>query len=125
MTSELEASQRESRLFSGEVYKLRAQCQESQEGLEALRRENKALAEEVRDLVEQLSTGGRGIHELEKALKRAEQDKMELQAMVDELQVSVEREVAKLALGQIELSNVRQEIERRVHEKEEEFESTK
>jgi hypothetical protein len=39
--------------------------------------------------------------------------------------VALEREQAKNTFSQLELANVRQEIERRVHEKEEEFESTR
>ncbi len=44
LQSELENSQRESRSNAAEVYKLRAQIEEGQDGIESLRRENKNLS---------------------------------------------------------------------------------
>lgn len=45
---ELEASQKESRQYSTEVFKLKNQYEESQEQIESLRKENKNLAEEIK-----------------------------------------------------------------------------
>merc|ERR1712079_776000 len=56
--------------------------------------------------MDQISEGGRSIHEIDKIRKRLEAEKMELQAA-------------------LELTQVRQEIERRITEKEEEFMSTR
>jgi len=44
LQAELEASQRDSRAHAAEVYKLRAQLEEAQDGAEALRRETKTLS---------------------------------------------------------------------------------
>jgi predicted nuclease with TOPRIM domain len=66
ITAELETSQKESRQYSAEVFRLKSQYQESQDSIEGVRHENKALAEEIRDLCEQLSSGGKSAHELEK-----------------------------------------------------------
>ena len=45
---ELETSQKEARNFSTELFKLKAQHEESYEQIEALRKENKNLAEEIK-----------------------------------------------------------------------------
>ncbi len=125
VAAELEASQKETRLFSAEVYRLKAAFQESQDGVEALRRENKSLSDEVRDLVDQLSTGGRGLHELEKAVKRAEQERAEMQHALEDMEAALERETAKAGFAALEAATARQEIEKRVAEKDEEFENTR
>lgn len=125
ITLELESSQKEARQYSTEVFKLKAQYEESQESIESIQRENKLLAEEVRDLVEQLSSGGKSVHEMEKALKRATLDKEEMQSALEEAELALEQEESKTSLAQLELANVRAEIDRRLHEREEEFESTR
>merc|ERR1712107_900993 len=70
------------------------------EQLDVVKRENKNLADEIKDLLDQLGDGGRSIHELDKQRRRLE----------------VEKE---------ELGQVRQEIDRRIAEKEEEFENSR
>ncbi|CAF0951774.1 unnamed protein product [Rotaria sp. Silwood1] len=125
ITIELETSQKESRHFSTELFKLKTQYEESHEQIEALRKENRNLAEEIKDLIGQLSDGGKSVHELEKARKRAELEKEELQAALEDAESSLQQEEAKVLRVQLELSTVRQEIDRRLHEKEEEFENTR
>ncbi|CAF1238599.1 unnamed protein product [Rotaria sordida] len=125
ITIELEASQKEARHYSTELFKLKTQYEESGEQIEALRKENKNLAEEIKDLIDQLGEGGKSIHELDKARKRAEMEKEELQGALEEAEAALEQEEAKVLRAQMELSTVRQEIDRRIHEKEEEFENTR
>ncbi|CAF1220495.1 unnamed protein product [Adineta steineri] len=125
VTVELEESQKEARQYSTEVFKIKTQYEESHEQIEALRKENKNLAEEIKDLMEQLSDGGKNIHEIDKARKRAELEKEEIQAALEEAEAALEQEEAKVVRTQMELSTVRQEIDRRIHEKEEEFENTR
>ena len=72
-----------------------------------------------------MGEGGKSVHELEKARKRAELEKEELQAALEEAESSLEQEESKVLRIQMELSTVRQEIDRRIHEKEEEFENTR
>jgi predicted nuclease with TOPRIM domain len=48
ITVELEATQKESRQYSTELFKLKSQYEESHEQIEALRKENKNLAEEIK-----------------------------------------------------------------------------
>merc|ERR1719447_1442626 len=64
--------------------------------------------------MDQISEGGRSIHEIDKIRKRLEAEKLELQA-------ALEQEENKVLRAQLELTQVRQEIERRIVEKEEEF----
>lgn len=75
--------------------------------------------------MDQLGEGGKNIHELDKARKRAEMEKEELQSALEEAEAALEQEEAKVLRSQMELSTIRQEIERRIHEKEEEFENTR
>ncbi|OQR72717.1 myosin heavy chain [Tropilaelaps mercedesae] len=125
LAAELDASQKECRNYSTEVFKLRAAYDESQEHYEAVKRENKNLQDELKDLLDQLGEGGRSVHELEKARKRLELEKDELQHALEEAEVALEQEENKVLRAQLELSQVRQEIERRIQEKEEEFENTR
>ncbi|XP_018368035.1 PREDICTED: myosin heavy chain, muscle isoform X5 [Trachymyrmex cornetzi] len=125
LAAELDASQKECRNYSTELFRLRGAYEEGQEQLEAVRRENKNLADEVKDLLDQIGEGGRNIHEIEKARKRLEAEKDELQAALEEAEAALEQEENKVLRSQLELSQVRQEIDRRIQEKEEEFENTR
>ncbi|XP_016837599.1 myosin heavy chain, muscle isoform X9 [Nasonia vitripennis] len=125
LAAELDASQKECRNYSTELFRLKGAYEESQEQLEAVRRENKNLADEVKDLLDQIGEGGRNIHEIEKARKRLEAEKDELQAALEEAEAALEQEENKVLRSQLELSQVRQEIDRRIQEKEEEFENTR
>ncbi|XP_066140624.1 myosin heavy chain, muscle isoform X22 [Euwallacea fornicatus] len=125
LAAELDASQKECRNYSTELFRLKGAYEEGQEQLEAVRRENKNLADEVKDLLDQIGEGGRNIHEIEKARKRLEAEKDELQAALEEAEAALEQEENKVLRSQLELSQVRQEIDRRIQEKEEEFENTR
>lgn len=125
LQSELENAQKEARGYSAELFRVKAQLEESHDTTEALRRENKNLADEIHDLTDQLSDGGRSVHESEKARKRLELEKEELQAALEEAEAALEQEEAKVMRAQLEISQVRSEIDRRIQEKEEEFENTR
>ncbi|KAL1140545.1 hypothetical protein AAG570_000475 [Ranatra chinensis] len=125
LAAELDASQKECRNYSTELFRLKGAYEEAQEQLEAVRRENKNLADEVKDLLDQIGEGGRNIHEIEKQKKRLEVEKDELQAALEEAEAALEQEENKVLRSQLELSQVRQEIDRRIQEKEEEFENTR
>ena len=75
--------------------------------------------------MDQISEGGRSIHEIDKIRKRLEAEKMELEAALSEAEGALEQEENKVLRAQLELTQVRQEIERRLAEKDEEFESTR
>merc|ERR1712121_23456 len=125
LMSELEACRCEGRNYSSEVFRLKAGYDETMEQLDVVKRENKNLADEIKDLLDQLGDGGRSIHELDKQRRRLEVEKEELQAALEEAEGALEQEENKVLRAQLELSQVRQEIDRRVGEKEEEFENTR
>jgi len=125
LQSELEKSQKEVRSTAAEVYKLRAQLDESHDSLEAVRRENKNLSDEIHDLTDQLGEGGRSVHEMDKLRRRLELEKEELQAALEEAEGALEQEEAKVTRAQQELASIRGDIDRRLAEKDEEFESSR
>merc|ERR1719394_2380940 len=71
--------------------------------------------------MDQISEGGRSIHEIDKIRKRLEAEKLELQAALEEAEATLEQEENKVLRCQLELTQVRAEIERRIAEKDEEF----
>jgi myosin protein heavy chain len=93
--------------------------------LEALRRENKNLAQEIKDLSDQLNDGGRSAHEMQKTVRRLEIEKEELQGGLDTAENALQDEETKVARAQAEVVQIRQDIEKRIIEKEEEFEMTR
>merc|ERR1739846_204168 len=123
--NELEASQRECRNYNSELFRLRAAWDEVMEQLDVVKRENKNLADEIKDLLDQLGDGGRSIHELDKQRRRLEVEKEELQSALEEAEGALEQEENKVLRAQLELGQVRQEIDRKIAEKEEEFNNTR
>merc|ERR1712001_228384 len=83
-----------------------------------VKRENKNLADEIKDLLDQLGDGGRSIHELDKQRRRLEVEKEEPEA-------ALEQEENKVLRASLELGQVRQEIDRKIAEKVEEFDNTR
>ena len=65
--------------------------------------------------------GFRSIHEIEKQRKRLEGEKVELTGALEEAEATLEQEENKVLRSQLELTQVQQEIARRIAEKEEEF----
>merc|ERR1719400_701563 len=112
--AEIGASQDEGRNYSSELFRLKAAQQESLEQLDVVKRENKKLGE-----------GGRSIHALDKQRRMLEQEKEELQGALEEAEATLEMEENRVLRSQLELANVRQEIDRRVAEKKEEFNNTR
>merc|ERR1711992_481641 len=119
LAAEIGASQDEGRNYSSELFRLKAAQQESVEQLDVVKRENKNLADEIKDLLDQLGEGGRSIHALDKQRRMLEQEKEELQGALEEAEATLEMEENRVLRSQLELANVRQEIDRRVAEKEE------
>merc|ERR1712179_606529 len=125
VAAEVEASQKECRNYNSELFRLKAAHDETVEQLDVVKRENKNLADEIKDLLDQLGDGGRSIHELDKQRRRLEVEKEELQAALEEAEAALEQEENKVLRAQLELGQVRQEIDRKIAEKEEEFENTR
>merc|ERR1712127_304311 len=114
VSAEVAASQDEGRNYTSELFRLKAAQDEALEQLDIVKRENKNLGE-----------GGRSIHDLDKQRRRLEQEKEELQGALEEAEGTLEQEENKVLRAQLELGQVKQEIDRRVAEKEEEFNSTR
>merc|ERR1712198_822690 len=125
VAAEVEASQKECRNYNSELFRLKAAHDETMEQLDVVKRENKNLADEIKDLLDQLGDGGRSIHELDKQRRRLEVEKEELQAALEEAEGALEAEENKVLRAQLELGQVRQEIDRKIQEKEEEFNNTR
>merc|ERR1719208_61893 len=125
VATEIEASQKECRNYNSELFRLKAGWEETVEQLDVVKRENKNLADEIKDLLDQLGDGGRSIHELDKQRRRLEVEKEELQAALEEAEAALEQEENKVLRAQLELGQVRQEVDRKIAEKVEEFENTR
>merc|ERR1712168_62073 len=121
LTMDLDVSQRDCRNASSELFRVKNAYEEAVVQLDEVRRENKTLSNEIKDIMDQISEGGRSIHEIDKIRKRLEAEKMELQAALEEAEGALEQEENKVLRCQLELDQVRTEIERRLAEKDEEF----
>ncbi|XP_068940839.1 putative uncharacterized protein MYH16 [Petaurus breviceps papuanus] len=122
---EVDSSQKECRMYMTESFKIKTAYEESIEHLESVKKENKTLQEEIKELIDQLGEGGRSVHELQKLKKKLEIEKEELQVALEEAESSLEVEESKVIRIQLELAQVKADIDRRIHEKEEEFEATR
>merc|ERR1711992_291351 len=122
---DLDTAQKETRNISSELFRVKNAYDESVIQLEEVRRENKNLSNEIKDIMDQISEGGRSIHEIDKIRKRLEAEKMELEAALSEAEGALEQEENKVLRASLELTQVRQEIERRIAQKDEEFAATK
>merc|ERR1711899_154724 len=109
LSMDLDVAQKECRNASSELFRVKSAYEESVLQLDDVRKENKILSNEIKDIMDQISEGGRSIHEIDKIRKRLEAEK------------TLEQEENKVLRCQLELNAVRQEIERRLAEKEEEF----
>merc|ERR1712127_618642 len=125
VSAEVAASQDEGRNYTSELFRLKAGQDEAIEQLDVVKRENKNLADEIKDLLDQLGEGGRSIHDLDKTRRRLETEKEELQGALEEAEGTLEQEENKVLRAQLELGQVKQEIDRRVAEKEEEFNNSR
>merc|ERR1712130_818581 len=122
---DLDVAQKETRNISSELFRVKNAYDESILQLEEARRENKVLSNEIKDIMDQISEGGRSIHEIDKIRKRLEAEKLELEAALSEAEGALEQEENKVLRASLELTQVKQEIERRIAQKEEEFASTR
>jgi len=122
---ELNNSQKECRNVSAELFRVKNGYDEASAHLDDVRRENRSLSDEIKDLMEQISEGGRSIHEIEKQRKKLESEKMELEGALGDAETALETEENKYLRLSLEINQVKADIEKRLQEKEEEFESTR
>jgi len=122
---ELNNSQKECRNASSELFRVKNGYDEASSQLDDVRRENRSLSDEIKDLMEQISEGGRSIHEIEKQRKRLEAEKSELEGALGDAESALEQEENKYLRLSLEINQVKADIEKRIQEKEEEFEGTR
>ena len=125
ITMQLEESKKEGRNCAADLFRSRASYEDLQSQCDTIKRENKNLADEIKDLLDQIGEGGRSLHDMQKAKRNLETEKDELTAALEEAEAALEQEENKTLRAQLELSQVKKEIDRRIMEKEEEFESTR
>jgi chromosome segregation ATPase len=125
LSMDLDCAQKECRNVSSELYRVKNAYEECILQLDEVRKENKSLSNEIKDIMDQISEGGRSIHEIDKIRKRLEAEKLELGSALEEAEGALEQEENKVLRAQLELTQVRAEIERRIGEKEDEFLSTR
>merc|ERR1711970_727916 len=125
LTMEYDNSQKEVRNYTTEHFRIKACYEENLAAFDSVKRENKNLGDEVKDLLDQIGEGGRNYHEVSKTYKRLESDKEELAAALEEAEAALEQEENKFLRSQLELTQIRQEIDRRLAEKDEEFNNTR
>merc|ERR1712179_82232 len=125
LAHDVDGSQKECRNYSTELFRMKACYDESLEHLDGVRRENKLLSDEIKDLMDQICEGGRNLHDVSITAKKLEIEKDELQAALEEAETALENEENKVLRAQLELSQVKQEIDKRLHEKDEEFDATR
>merc|ERR1711934_1145004 len=116
-----DVAQMECRNASSEVFKIKNAYEESSAQLDAVRQENKLLSNEIKDIMDQISEGGRSIHEIDKIRKCLAAEKSELQGALEEAEGALEQEENKVLRAQIELAQIRKEVDHRIAEKEEQF----
>ena len=122
---DLDVAQKETRNISSELFRVKNAYDESILQLEEVRRENKVLSNEIKDIMDQINEGGRSIHEIDKIRKRLLAEKTELESALPEAELMLEQEENKVLRCNLELTQVHQEISRKISEKEEEFNVTK
>merc|ERR1719507_1809282 len=122
---DLDSAQKEPRNASSELFRVKSAYEESVLQLDEVRRENKNPSNEIKDIMDQISEGGRSIHEIDKICKRLDAEKMELESALEEAEATLEQEENKVLRSSLELTQVRQEIERRLNQKDDEFNATK
>merc|ERR1719312_1521217 len=84
LSMDLDVSQKDCRVASSELFRVKNAYEEGVLQLDDVRKENKLLSNEIKDIMDQISEGGRSIHEIDKIRKRLEAEKMELQAALEE-----------------------------------------
>lgn len=123
ITADFNASQKECKTMAAEHFRINAAYEENLQHMDSMRRENKGLAEEIRTLMDQLVDNGRVLNDTQRTVKRFEVEKEELRVALEEAEAALEQEENKVLRSQLEVDQVKQEAEKRLHEKEEEFES--
>ena len=118
---DLDVAQKETHKVSYELFRIKNAYDESVLQLVTIKKENKTLSSEIKDIMDH----GRSIHEIDKICKRLEAEQMELEVALSVAEGALEQEENNIFCYQLELTQVKQEVAQRIHQKEEECASTK
>merc|ERR1712055_521048 len=77
------------------------------------------------ELADQLTTGGKSLYEVGKAKKQAEADYEEMKSALEEAEGALELEESRVLRLQLELAAAKADVDKKLAEKDEEFEATK
>jgi len=125
LSMEYDASQKEVSDYTKELYDIKATYEENLDTYASVQRENRNLAEEVKELTDQIKEGNKAYTECVKQHKILETEKDQIAMALEEAESALEMEDNKELRVRLELGHMRQECERRIAEKEEEFEATR
>merc|ERR1712106_556185 len=125
LTNDVSMSMLESRNISAELFRATTIFNEGVASLDDIKRENRQSGDEIKELLGQIGEGSNNMHSVTIGVKKLELEKEEMTAALEEAEIAVENEENKTLRIQLELSAVKQEIDLRVAQKEEEFSSTR
>ena len=125
LSTDLDSAQHETKNVASDLFRVKSAYEESTLQLDEVRRENKSLSSEIKDIMDQINEGGRSIHEIDKIRKRLLAEKAELEVALPEAESMLEQEENKVLRCHLELTQVQQEISKKLKEKEGEFSVTK
>ncbi len=84
-----------------------------------------AIGDEIKDLKDEVDRAHRAAQDADKQRKRLAIEKDELVSALEDAESALEQEEAKVLNAQNEIQHIRQEFERRLQEKDEDFEATR
>merc|ERR1711988_12541 len=113
------------RSAAAEVFKLRGEIDDAQGSVEALKRENSSLQNEISDLSSSGGDSAKNNAEFQKMRRRLEMEKEELQTALEDAEQALEAEAAKTLRARMEVSAVSEDINRRLAEKDDEFDAAR
>ncbi|CAJ0577986.1 unnamed protein product, partial [Mesorhabditis spiculigera] len=125
VTAEVATVERNHMDTVADLIRAKAAKEELTDQIDSLRREATALQQQIRALSNELGEGGRQSHDIQKTIRRLEADKEQLQASLDTAENALEAAEIKAQGAQADVTYIRTEIEKRVREKEEEFEAAR
>ncbi|XP_035686562.1 myosin-16-like isoform X3 [Branchiostoma floridae] len=122
---ELEDSKKEIRIYMAENMRLKTAHEDALGALEELKKENKQLSDDLHDVNDLLAEHAKNVHELEKQKRQMSAEMEDLRTALEEAEGALEVEEAKVLRTNLELSQLKADIDRRLAEKEEEFETSR
>lgn len=125
ITLELESSRKECRNYAAQNSRVNAAYKETLQQINSLQQEKDSLASENKTLMDQISNRSQTLHNIQLSFKRLQGEKEELQADLEEAEIALEQEEVKVQRAQVEINQLKQENERRLQEKDEEFDNTR